>query len=403
MNIAIFTDLYLEVAGGIPSSIRAQKEELKKRGHKVTIFCPGNASDDSDVVLVPTSRLKINGAPMGKSPEKIESFVIEQFPIFTQFDLVHVHYEAEVSIAGLKLARRFKVPVVQTMHGREDMAIGINVPHPFKTLTAAILNWLHARYIPHKVVVKSDDKLAPTVARAKMWTLMVNHANFADIVLTPSKHFAKKLKTYGVTRPIEVVSNGVADSLTEKNWPVRKLKPGETLNLIWNSRVSKEKRIMPFLEALKLANIPVKMEVFGGGNQIKRAEKYVKKHNLTEKVEFHGQVPHERIIQSMKTQHLSITVSYGFDTQGLTLLEAEATGLPVFFCDPDMKEIVPAGGSICARGPSATEMAQNLRTLYEHPEKIKEMSLCMLEHRHEVLQSVQIEKLLKVYNRLTEY
>ena len=32
MRIAVFTDLYLEIAGGIPSSISAQKKELEKLG-----------------------------------------------------------------------------------------------------------------------------------------------------------------------------------------------------------------------------------------------------------------------------------------------------------------------------------------------------------------------------------
>ena len=402
MNIAIFTDLYLEVAGGIPSSIRAQKEELKKRGHEVTVFCPGKSCEDEDVILVPTSWLKVSGAPMGRSPEKIEKFVLEQFPMFAQFDVVHVHYEAEVSIAGARLARKFKIPLVQTMHGREDMAIQINVPYPFKTIAATLLAKAHAYYVPRKVAVKRDKSLAPTLARAKMWTLMVNQANTADVVLTPSKHFAKKLKKYGVTKPIKVVSNGVSDKLAEKKWPVRELKPGETLNLIWNSRVSREKRIMPFLEALKIANIPVNLSVYGGGNQIEKTKHYLEKNSLSDKVKLYGQVPHEEIMEEMGKQHLSVTVSYGFDTQGLTLLEAEATGLPVFFCDPDMKEIVPAGGSICAKGPSAREMARELRVLYEHPERIKEMSQVMMKHRTEVLQSTQIERLIKVYEDVLE-
>ena len=400
MKIAIFTDLYLEVAGGIPSSIKAQKAELKKRGHEVTVFCPGKKCDDEDVVLVPTAKVKVSGAPMGKNPRKIQQFILREFPVFTQFDIVHVHYEAEVSIAGMQLARRFKLPLIQTMHGREDMAIAVNVPHPFKTLAATLINLAHANYIPHKILVKKDKRLAPTVARAKMWTMMVNHANYADMVLTPSRHFAKKLISYGVIKPVEVVSNGVSDDLVKRDWPLRELKPTEELSMIWNSRVSREKRIMPFLEALKLANIPFKLNVFGGGNQIKQAKRYIRKHKLVDNVKLYGQVPHDDLLAKMSEQHLSVTVSYGFDTQGLTLLEAEATGLPVFFCDPDMKEIVPAGGSVCAKGPTPEEMARALRLTYEHPERIKEMSQVMMDHRTEVLQSTQIDRLLDVYTKL---
>ena len=159
---------------------------------------------------------------------------------------------------------------------------------------------------------------------------------------------------------------------------------------------------MPFLEALKLADIPVSLNVYGGGNQVEKAKRYLERHGLTESVTLHGQVPHEQIMDAMDEQHLSVTVSYGFDTQGLTLLEAEVTGLPVFFCDPDMKEIVPASGSVCAKDPSAQAMARELRVLYSHPERIKKMSLAMMKHRKEVLQSVQIEKLLKGYEELLQ-
>ena len=82
---------------------------------------------------------------------------------------------------------------------------------------------------------------------------MVNHANFADKVITPSKHFADRLKKYGVKKPITVVSNGVADeTVTEINRRVRKinaslerkLEEGDKLRIFWNSRLSREKRII---------------------------------------------------------------------------------------------------------------------------------------------------------------
>ena len=40
LRIAIFTDVFLGIPGGIPSSIRAQKASLEALGHQVTIFCP---------------------------------------------------------------------------------------------------------------------------------------------------------------------------------------------------------------------------------------------------------------------------------------------------------------------------------------------------------------------------
>lgn len=411
MKIAVFTDVLLEVPGGIPSSIFAQKESLEKLGHEVTIFAPGFSMEDKDVKLVPTHRLlRANGAPLSKRPGLVMKNVLEKYPGF-DFDIVHVHYEASCSIAGMKLARRFSRPLVQTMHGREDMAVKINIPFPFKNLVAALLCFLHGRYIPHPVKVKRDNDLAASFATAKMWTLMVNHANFADKVTTPSKHFADRLKKYGVKKPITVVSNGVADEIVaDVDRRVKKVdaslvrdrEPGDSLRIFWNSRISHEKRIIPFLMALSLMKAPFLFSACGDGNALDEARKFVKRHGLEKKVIFYGRVPHDEVLDKMLGQHISATVSYGFDTQGLTLLEAEATGLPVFFCDPDMKESVPEGGYVMASGPSPQAMARALDDLAKNPARIKEMSRVMLKHRAEILQSAQIKKLVGVYQSFGE-
>ncbi|TWO99317.1 hypothetical protein EUA79_00580, partial [TM7 phylum sp. oral taxon 351] len=75
LRIAIFTDVFLGIPGGIPSSIRAQKTALESLGHQVTIFCPGTQQDfenplskfganrDPNIILVPTAKFLVNGAP----------------------------------------------------------------------------------------------------------------------------------------------------------------------------------------------------------------------------------------------------------------------------------------------------------------------------------------------------
>ena len=211
MRIAVFTDLYLEIAGGIPSSISAQKKELEKLGHEVTVFCPGfSKPKEKNVVILPTASLiKINGAPCARWPHIVVKFIGKEYPFFKDsFDLIHAHYEAGASIAAILIAKKYKMPLVQTMHGREDMAIAVNVSHPFKTFSGCGLNAIHKHYlkkITKKVKIKRDKYLAPTIARAKMWELMVREANCADQVITPSQHFADKLKHYGVSKPITAV------------------------------------------------------------------------------------------------------------------------------------------------------------------------------------------------------
>lgn len=396
MKIAIFSDIYTPSgAGGIVASIRAQKAELERLGHEVTVFCPGHKTTEKGVVLVPShKKLTINGAVISLRPWIVEEFVLQKFPDFP-FDLVHVHYEASCSIAGIRLAKRFKVPLVQTMHGREDMAITMNVPHFLKLATAEALGVLHRKCLPHKMKVRKDKFQAPTLTRAKMWELMVNHAEQADVVVTPSDHLAKKLEHYGVSRPISVVPNGIQDDLVAQDFQERKMVEGDVLKMVWNSRVSQEKRIMPFLQAVARLKRPYVLYVYGDGNTLKAARKYAEKHRL--KVKFYGAVPREKILARMREAHLSVLASYNFDVHGLVLVEAEATGLPVFLCDPTLMEVIPMGGFVLSGGPEPEAMAIALDKM--KPEQIQAMSKVMMKNRHEVMESEQIKKMLAVYKQ----
>lgn len=400
MKIAIFTDIYAPWGnGGIASSIRAQKSELEKMGHEVMLFCPGFDAKEKGVINVPSHKyIRISDSVVAMRPSVVEAFVLEKFPNFGDFDVVHVHYEASCSIAGVRLAEKFNVPLVQTQHGREDVAISVNMPHPIKLLTATVLNFAHGRCLPHTMKVKRDHYQAPTFTRAKMWSLVVNHAEHADVVVTPSNHFAQKIEHYGVTRPIMVVSNGISQELVDEKFAARKMQEGDVLKMIWNCRVSKEKRIMPLLRALKMLKRPYVLHVYGDGNTLKRAEQYAKKHNL--KVKFYGETDRKKIVKRMAEAHLGVTVSYNFDVQPMTLLEAEATGLPVFFCDPCMMEIVPQGSFVIAGGPEAEAMAMALEDM--PAERVTEMSRIMLASRKNVLQKTQIKRLIEVYKTAIE-
>lgn len=406
MNIAIFTDIFLEVPGGICSSIQAQKAGLEALGHKVTVFCPGwGKSLDPSVVIVPTMsrHIALGGAPVSHAPEKVMDFVRKNYPIFNQFDIIHVHYEASCSLAGMKLAREFRIPLVQTMHGREDVAIQTNIPHPFKYMVAKLLCWMHSWYIPNEIVVRKDRQLAPTRTRAKMWTLMVNHANFADRVITPSYHFADKLNQYGVRREITRVSNAIDDAVANaEEWPVRKVGADGVLKVFWNSRVSNEKRVMVFLEAVKLAverGAKLRVTICGDGNAEKAAREYALKNGLRSVVKFAGRVPHEKMLEQMREQHISVLASYGFDIQPMTLLEAEAVGLPVMICDPDMREVTAEAGTVFCERPDAETIGNSLYDLWANPKNIEKLSQGMMAHRSEVLVSTQVAEMLKVYKK----
>lgn len=405
MKIAFFSDCYLDLTGGIVTSINAQKQALEANGHEVVVFSTAYPKTTAElkklandhVYVVPSCKYLIRGAtPISHRPRIVERWLLKNHPEIKDFDIYYIHYEAGCSIAGLRLGRKLKIPTVQVMHGREDVGEESIIPPGLRTIVAVALNWSHSWYLPHKVKVRRDNYLAKTIARAKMWTLMVNHANYADLVLTPSEHFRKKLLHYGVIKPVKVFPNGYPDANFPERPPIKELKPGEPLKIIWHSRLYGEKRIMEFLEAIALVTGKYHVDVYGDGADLKKAMRFCKKHNLS--VKFHGNAPFSKVQTAIDQAHLDVLVSYDYDTFGMTLIEAEAHGTPVLFCDPNMVEIVPPKSYVLSADETSAKIASAIDGIIEHPDRIRTMSQIMLDHRHEVLISHRIKALEKLFN-----
>ena len=405
MKIAFFSDCFLDLTGGIVTTITAQKQELESRGHTVYVFSSAYPKSEAEMAklqkqnIFPVKSCRVFGrglTPIARRPRIIEKQVLKNHPEIKDFDCFYIHYEAGCSIAGLRLGKKLHIKTIQVMHGREDIGEQNLIPRGFRTVVASLLNWFHSWYLPHPIKIKRDNYLATTTAGAKMWTLMVNHANFADLVLTPSEHFKRKLLHYGVKKPLKVLPNGVADDLFVSDLKPRILQKGEPLKIIWHSRVSKEKRILPFLEALTKLDGKYELNVYGDGNDLKSAQRYVKKHGLN--VRFRGPVPFREIYPEIIKSHLDVLNSYNFDTFGMTLVEAESAGTPTIFVDPDLKAIVPEKGSILAKSEAPEGVANAINNLIKNPAKITEMSEAMLAHRDDARVSKVVDKLCDIIN-----
>ncbi len=404
MKIAIFTDVYTNGVGGIPVSIATEKHGLEKQGHLVYVFVPAlDRFNEKNVFRVPSvNTFKVNNVPFPAPAAKIMEFILENYPEIKGFDIIHSHYEAGCSIAGLKLGKMLGIPTVQTMHGREDSGIEANFPPGIRDFVAEVLNEAHRSSISHDIKVKKfDGEYADTRPRAKMWELMIAQANFADAVVCPSMHFMKKLKEYGMTTPGFVVPNGIDDGLMKRGAKLRQFDPkNECLKIIFPSRVAKEKRLMVLLRALRMLSKKDKYEldVYGDGNESLKAESYVFKYDLN--VNFHGKTPREDIIKALEKSHISATVSYDFDTQGYTVLEAVASGAAILLSDPDLRESIPKNGSIVASDPTAKALKNALERIFREPTLIEEMSKANIEGRDMVSEKHQVETLLSIYKNL---
>lgn len=407
LKIAIFSDAYLDLTGGITSSINAQKAALEANGHTVEVFSTGYPRSrakiaklaQQNIFLAPSCRLFFRGlTPVSRRPQLIRAWLLTHHPELRDYDVFYVHYEAGLSITALKLARELKIPSVQVMHGREDMGEANIIPLGFRTLIAIILNLAHSRYLPHRLRIPRDSYLADTLAKTQMWELMVAHANFPDLVLTPSHHFRQKLHHYGVKTDIKILPNGLADHNFPDHVTAKSLKPGEPLKLIWHSRLSAEKRILPFLKALTMVDFPYQFDVFGSGPDIARAIAFARAHRLN--ATFHGTVSFAELEPYLRRAHLDILSSYNFDNYAMTLVEAEAFATPAFICDPDLQEIVPEDSFVLSQDETPAAMANALSDLYRHPSRLAKMSQILLKARSEVLISKRIKILENILQNL---
>ena len=407
MKIAFFTDCYLDLTGGIVTDINMEKAELERRGHTVYVFSSAYPRDISElerlakksIYPVPCCRHFGRGlTPIARRPGIIQAWIKRNFPELKDFDVFYIHYEAGCSIAGLRLAKELGIPSIQVMHGREDMGEAKLIPFGFRTFVATMLNWFHSWYLPHPVAVKRDNYLANTIAKAKMWTLMVNHANFADLVITPSEHFRKKLVHYGVTRKVIALHHGLNNELLKNNVSPKILKPNEPLRIVWHSRVSGEKRIMPFLEALTMVKGDCHLTVYGDGAELGKARRYARRHDID--ATFHGSSDFGAIKKHLLSSHLDALVSYNYDTFGMTLIEAKAFGVPAFIVDPDLAEALAPGEYILASDPSPKQMAKAITKIIDSPNIINEISKKMLSERQSISITRKIDTLEDIIKNL---
>ena len=162
MKIAFFSDCYLDLTGGIVTTITAQKKELEKRGHTVYVFSssyPKSPEERQKLAkenIFPVKSCRFVGrglTPIARRPKIIERQLEKEHPELKDFDVFYVHYEAGCSIAGLRLGKKYQIKTIQVMHGREDIGEQNLIPAGLRTITALLLNWFHSWYLPHHIKI----------------------------------------------------------------------------------------------------------------------------------------------------------------------------------------------------------------------------------------------------------
>ncbi|RDI54340.1 cytochrome P450 [Nocardia mexicana] len=452
----MFTDFHPATVGGIQTSVNSQRRALQRLGHRVTLFTvPGPPSHDPDMrslthdpdvfILSGLRGVLVNGYPMVIPTKSNNRFIDGVFAARGPIDVVHGHTTYGVGILGVRAARRHGLPLVQSVHSRDDAFIEHTSPAPY--LTALTMRGLHGLFLRGSA---RAPRLDESRAAYHAWRTVVGHAAAADAVVVPSHHFARRLRAHGLDRPMHVVSNGIDDELLANLGPsgpgppdnaedgpepphdpeyaehprrqtfstlrhpattpeaettVDKPRTGEhpattgdaapaPLRALWCGRLSAEKRPLAAVEAVVLAE-SCELDIYGGGAEFDKVREIADA--AGGRIRLHGEVSQAECLAAMREHDVLLFPSSGFDTQGMALLEAVVVGLPVVYCDRDLAESIPEGGGVRTHGPSPTAIAETLRELATDRDRLAEMREKLAVQADTVRQSQQTEKMLEVY------
>ena len=336
MHIALFMDQHPHSLGGVQTSVMLQKKYLNRNGVKVTVFAPKSkrATLDPDIKVIPSSY-----ATFGReysvvwSLRRAARFCQKQYES-QKFDLVHLQGDFAAASLAIELAQSRNLPLVYTAHTNIDVMANKLIGKPLKIVLLRFFTWQHASFlkIPNR----------PSVKDAFQYMAFI-HRNMEKVV-APSRHFAQLLKEKGVVKNAEVLITGVDDDLladVKRSVPI----PQKPVHFVWAGRMQPEKRILQTIEAFAKAKTNATLDIYGFGPLERAAKNLVRARLLTKRIKFHGKLPHRQILQVFADADVVMQTSIGFETQGLTVYEAAATGTPTVLCDAKISAELPPGSN----------------------------------------------------------
>jgi 1,2-diacylglycerol 3-alpha-glucosyltransferase len=361
----MFGDQHVESLGGAQVSMRLQRRFLERAGHTVTIVAPrmhgarGRAAK-ADAAYIDTPSIPITldreyslTWPGGRTDRFVDDALADRPPV----DVVHVQADFWGAYTGHRFARRHRIPVVHTMHNRVD--VGIEATAPFPKLVLRVLNAWQSRALDG-----THSRGADAGRGRDGWSYLRTFGRRSDAVTAPSGHFARRLEKHGVAPRVDVIWNGIDDDILDA---ARADEPPTTTRpkLVWLGRMSPEKRLLPFLEALALSGIDADVEIIGGGGQEKAARRLVEKHAPAASVTFAGRLPYAETLRRIAAADAVVQTSIGFETQGMTAFEAASLGTPAIVSDPDIGAELGSGfwmvGDGVTADASVAALAETLR------------------------------------------
>ena len=317
MNIGIFTDSYFPQLSGVATSIKTLKDALEKQGHNVFIFTTTDPHIKKGTVEANVFRF--SSVPFISFTDRRVAFrgFFEATKVAREvkLDIVHTQTEFALGMIGKYVAHQLKIPAIHTYHTMYE-------------------DYLH--------YVLNGHLLRPY--HVKQFTNV--YLKNMDGVIAPSKRVEALLKRYRVDIPMRVIPTGVdVNSLNKAaNNDMRQELgiPADAPVLLTLSRVAEEKKIDRILNAMPeiIDEFPeTRLVIAGDGPDMEVLQEQVERLTLEDNVIFTGDVPHDDVGTYYKMADLFVSAS-DTETQGLTYIEALASGTKCVVYDTDYTEHV---------------------------------------------------------------
>jgi 1,2-diacylglycerol 3-alpha-glucosyltransferase len=384
MNIGFFSETYRPDINGVITSMDSFRAELERQGHTVYVFAPGEE-------LFPTPwkkpkrerrvfRFNSFSYPLYKSIRVAIPFnvpVARKIPDL-KLDLVHSHTPFSMGLFAQWVARQEDIPHVHTYHTL--------YPEYAKFYFPGFKKWNE----------KGAEKLSALFCNA------------TTEVIAPSDGIKRKLKSYGITKPITTIPTGIDRDFFEakgsKAAARKKYRlPNGAPVLITVARLGREKSIDYLLRSFKevLKRHPnAHYLIVGDGPDRMNLETLAHELDVFERVTFTGLIrKRSEVIQAYQAADVFVFASKT-DTQCLTLLEGAATGLPLVarYDKPLETALRDTRNGFFVRG-GETAFAKAIDRILEDKARARRFSLASVAIARGQSAEERTHELLQVYER----
>lgn len=324
MRIAMFTDAFFPFASGVTTAVIELANMMAEAGHDIFIQAPRPKEPVDlsflhprvhvhyvraiDVVMYPDFRLSTS----------IPLF-LKEIRAFKP-DLIHVHTPLSIGLEGTLIAKRLKLPVVQTFHT------------------------YHMDHENLKMMGINNERIGPLFEKGG-WKAMNALARLYDATFVPTESVKNDLIEHNCPGEILLTPNILSQSALHR-FPKTRRQPK---NFIYVARQSFEKRIDLLLRAFALMHQQdpdLILHLIGSGPAQTELFALSLKLGIGPNIRWYGRIPHDDLLKEKHYQKGEIFLTASrYETFGYTTLEALAQGLPVVAIDYRAnKEIVgPAG------------------------------------------------------------